>query len=268
MKTFIVTTTLSKSIDEVRFKLAYDFFLKALRKAQANPSDFEVVLVDASPDAAVQKKFREFEKLGLYYFRQLGHGMGPQRRQLFRHVATIARKQGLTEYIVVWTEPEKVDIVRFIPKIVAPIIKGQADIVIPHRTQASLKTYPVFQIASEKKANAVYRQATGLDIDMMFAVVAWHSRVHRYFAQCYPEKLGLLPPEKFDNYLQHYAPLHALADGYRLKSVTVDFKYPPAQKRNEETADREAMLKKRQWQSDLLTHAYQTILPYLEAQKS
>ena len=139
----IVTSTFYKSVEELRFVLAVEMVKSAIA------SGYRVVVVDASPipDVAVTLK-----GLGALVFPQLHKGMGPGRRQGFFHAFEVASAQGVP--FIMWMEPEKIDLIRFVDDIVAPLEADEADIVIPQRSEIAWSTWPAFQVESEKLANS------------------------------------------------------------------------------------------------------------------
>ncbi len=147
---------------------------------------------------------------------------------------------------------EKPDLVRSIPQLIKPLVKGEADIVIAKR--ASLVTWPAFQRESETRANAAYREATGFDYDPMFGPVALTLAMLPFFRECRPERYGVSPYAA--GYIQHFAPLEAFTVGYRIASVTVDCSYPEEQRREEETVLNDAMREKRLAQETELSAGY------------
>ena len=184
--------------------------------------------------------------------------MGQQKRELFQ----TAISPFFSEYYL-WTEPEKPDLVRSIPQIVAPLETKEADIVIAGRTEESIKTYPEFQIESEMRMNRVYAEATGLcDADPTFSPVAFTREMLPYFANCNP-------PEQYgdgthDNYIQLYAPLVAMAQGHKATTVFVECFYPLAQKREKEGGGLlNPMREKRKMQSDTITSTWRKMAEVL-----
>lgn len=237
----VLTTTFYRSTEELRFHLACQLVGNAIAVGD------HVMVVDGSPDAAVSRSLRW---LGAAVFSQTASGMGPSRRELFRQALDPQSHRSSLPQIFLWTE-EKVDLVRSIPKIVAPIERGEADIVIPERTPLSWASYPAFQVESEKAANAVYAEVTGNAFDVTFGPVAFSLKMLPLFAVCNPkERYGAS-----DTYIQHIAPLEAMAGGARVASVPVDFFYPAAQRAEEEAAS-EAMREKRQRQFEDCTSTY------------
>ncbi len=239
----ILTTTLYRQNTETRFHLACQLVGNAVAMG------YDVVVVDGSVDPAIG---RALSKIGAKVHRQAGEkGMGNQKRKLFRMVVNDDSKAN----IFLWTEPEKADLIRWIPQIVAPIQRGEADLVIPSRTQASYASYPAFQVESERQINAVFAEVTGKNFDVAFGPVVFGRRVLSYFAECYPAKrFGVA-----DNYIQDTARLEAMADGYKVVSAPVDFFYPPAQKTEEETTLFEIMREKRRRQLEELTHTFRVV---------
>lgn len=239
----ILTATLYKKITETRFQLACQLIENAVAVG------YDVVIVDGSIDSAIG---RALAKAGAKVHRQASEqGMGNQKRELFKLVAKDDNKAA----IFLWTEPEKADLIRWIPQIVAPIQRGEADLVIPERTPVSYASYPAFQVESERQINAVFTDVTGKYFDVAFGPVAFGRGVLSYFAECYPAKrFGVA-----DNYIQDTARLEAMADGYRAVAIPVDFFYPPAQKAEEETTLFEVMREKRRRQLEELTHTYRVV---------
>lgn len=237
----ILTTTfyLEKGL---RFHLACQLI------GDAVATGYHVLILDGSPDHTVREAFR---KIGADVWHQVSQGMGNSRRELFNIASEINVPE--QQMIFVWTEPEKVDLIRSIPQLVAPIECGKADIVIPSRTEKSWASYPEFQVQSEKKANAVYLELIGKEFDPMFGPVAFASNAATYFANCNPAEQF----EATDTYIQHFAPLTAMSKGHVVTSVAVDFFYPLAQRMEEESELHGAMLEKRQWQLNQLTTGYQ-----------
>lgn len=244
-KVDILTTSFYPSIENTRFQLACQMIGNAIGVG------YDVLVVDGSKDEEIGSAF---ENLGACAVPQYRAGMGASRRQLF----SLARGDyGMRERgwhparIAIWTEPEKVDLIRLIPEIIAPIERGEADLVVPARTDASFRSYPEPQVVSEKAANTVFAEVTGRELDVMFGPVAFRSDLIDLYAECNPE-------ERFgasDTYIQQIATMIAMSEDRRVVSVPVDFYYPPIQKVEEEKAA-DAMRDKRRRQFDDLTHAF------------
>ena len=237
---FVAMTTFYKSVNELRFKLACQTVIEAVKFG------YRVIIVDCSPDPMVKGTLY---KLGAHIFNQKEPGIGPGRRELFGFADSLCDPKD----VIFCTEPEKVDIVRFISDIVEPIVAGGVDIVIPKRTKISWDSYPSFQEKSEKIANLVYRKATGMEADPMFGPVAFSRDVAEYFRYFDPSEYKIA-----DNYVQHYSPLWAKSEGKKVSTVEVDFIYPPEQKLEEEEMNRKfgEMVEKRLLQTLQLAEAY------------
>lgn len=241
----VVTTTFYGSTAEPRFGLTCKTIELARQAGRV------VVVVDGSPDPSIADTFRA---LGALVFPQEKPGMGASRRQAFGCAIQHLRDIGEPKGVVFWTEPEKHDIIRFIPEIVEPLESG-ALVVIPNRSQASWKTYPEFQVVSEQAANAAYARHTGREgYDPMFGPVAFlvTPEIENLLLNFDPEKHGVP-----DTYVQHYIPL--FLTGETVASVEVDFVYPPDQREQEESADNEEIRKKRAWQLETLVKAYEIL---------
>jgi len=238
----VLTTTYYKTVEETRFKLACGLIAAAKRAGH------DCLIVDGSPNPEVLQTLRG---LGAVVLQQKVPGIGPSRRQLFQAAGDWHHfEPGSTDprfatwapsdapQIFLWTEPEKVDIIRFIPEIIAPIVRGAADIVIPRRK--SLASYPEFQAKTESIADRVYESYMGEGLRPMFGPVAFNRRAAHFFASCNPATKG-----GHDTYIQHIAPMEARARGFRIVGVEVDFIYPPEQRAEEEAALSSAMMSKR-----------------------
>lgn len=227
----VLTTTFYRSPDELRCRLAHRMVKDAVAATQA------VLIVDGSPEASISQSL---ESLGTVVFKQETKGMGPSRRELFNHAGNLDSygDHQFTPDILVWTEPEREDLIRHLSDIIAPIERDEADIVIPWRTETSWASYPAFQIDSEHCSNRVYEAVTGRRHDIAFGPMAFSQKVLPIFARCNPQKSYAA----YDTYIQQIAAMEAMAQGYRVTSVPVDFIYPPEQKEEEEATRRDAML--------------------------
>ncbi|MDO8589692.1 MAG: hypothetical protein Q7R69_00230 [bacterium] len=241
----VVTTTLYNSIEELRFRLACDM----VRVAVAD--GYKVVIGDDS--SIIPEVAGTFRSLGANVYPRHHKGVGSGRREAFFHAWEVSVRENCSA--IVWTEPEKVDLIRWVGKIIRPLENGEADIVIPARTERSWQTWPAFQRESETRANGVYNEVLGTrGFDPMFGPVAFTLDFVPEFAFCNPKALGVP-----DTYVQHYAPIIARHHGARVVSVEVDMTYPPEQRAEEEGAAKETMLEKRKWQLGSLSEAYRTL---------
>lgn len=246
----LITTTYYPKPGSLRERLAKETV------AAAHAAGYRVVIVDDSkrPDL-----IEEFTTLGAEACEQKFSGMGTARRQAFFAAWSMAVGHTMKNPIFLWLEPEKVDVVRLVPELIARIVSDESDIVVMRRSDASFATYPTFQVTSEQQANAVYAEATGLKgFDPMSGPVAWNSLAMPFFIAADGKRWGVR-----DGYVQHFAPLEAKVSGCAITSVGVDFRYPPEQRAEEEGAANEAMLEKRRQQLDDLSTAYRTIATQL-----
>lgn len=240
----ILTTTRYRLTGELRFDLACRMVGSAVGNGH------EVLIVDDSHDLRVREGFT---RLGAQLYPAGRVGMAPGRRQLFTltQQSFVEAPRAAKPDFFLWTEPEKDDLIRLIPQIVAPLRAEEADIVVVGRTEASWRTCPVLQSESERRANAIYREATGLDLDVFRGPVAFNRRSLPFFAACDPMKYGATT-----GYIQHIAPLEAHANGLTVAGVNVDFFYPLAQRAEEEGPLLEAMKEKWRQQFEECTDAY------------
>lgn len=239
----IATTTFYKSTDELRFKLACQLVKKA------NEAGYTVIALDGSPDKSIKS---ELEKRGALVYTQTATGMAGSRRELFSYVRQLFDSWYIDpkneNIAIVWTEPEKVDIIRHVPE----LLRGGAPIVIMGRTEESWMSYPTFQVASERLANTVYQKLFNFsDADPMVGPVAFTYEFIDLFTNCNPEKYG-----SKTGYIQHIVPLEAMASGGKVVCVPVDFMYPPEQREEEETIVSSEMMTKRIRQAQELIEVY------------
>ena len=222
MKTILVTTTFYRSIDEIRFVLA------CVMMEAAAEAGYQIIVIDGSPDPAIAEKFRN---LGALVFTEQTQGMGNSRRTAFFFALNyLLNDLNEPDSIILWLEPEKVDLIRWIEAIVQPIEDGTATVVVPARSEESWNTYPGFQAKSEKLGNMTWQQTTGFQLDVFFGPVAFlASKLRQVFLE---------PPPAFDypdTYIQQFLVLLLLMK-QRLSwaSVEIDFNYPQRQREIEE----------------------------------
>lgn len=249
----VLTTTSYRSKAETRFHLAAQMMGNAIAVGHS------VIVVDGSPDPTVAESFR---RIGAVVFPQTAQGMGPSRRELFALAAnprTYGSSAALPAYLI-WIEPEKADLVRWIPNILDLVRRDEADIVIPARTRESYMSCPTFQAQSEQAVNAVYAEVTGKPFDVMFGPVAFRQDMLPFFTNCNPKERY----NAHDTYIQHVAPMEAMAAGCRVVSIPVDFFYPLAQETEEESSLSTAMRAKRKRQLEECTNAFRVVAEALK----
>jgi hypothetical protein len=202
--------------------------------------------------------------------------MSGQRRKGFTHASQLVGPKG----ILAWMELEKLSYLRDenILRAGLPIVRGEADIVVPKRNRVLFQdSYPPFQVASEDRGNRMFNtllRRVGLrdqedeDLDVWFGPKLFINdpKIVEHFMLKYNfNKRGLdidhdIEPELWANAI--FLPIvNALRAGLRIQSVEVPFEYPPKQKAIEtNNAD---MVKKRNTQLRAIirpTIHYETLL--------
>lgn len=245
-KLCIVTTTLypffestdqtndAAKVQTVRGKLALETFTVALQKG------YKLEVCDQGSSSAF---LHALQSIGVDVVRSESEGRAPRKRLLYRTAEKLPNVEA-----IVWIEPEKVDMLidDCIARCVEPILKHEADVVMPRRTQASLETYPSYMIASElianQTCNALLRKHALLtrddSIDHFFGprMFANTPELLDIFCEEYGVKgdpktafFGLMNPDIYLN-SSNFPIIRALQEGYRVQNVPIDFQYPAAQR--------------------------------------
>lgn len=206
MNVVIATTTFSKAID-LRSRLA----VRTVK--EAGRIGYSIVVVDGGS----AKEFREeLLACGVLLFDEAAKGMGPSRRQAMREAAKLAGEDG----IVVWMEPEKHTFVSELHKVMTPLLKGEADLIVPARK--SLSSYPPEQEHAERIGNLAFKYLFGREFDPWFGPRAMNQKALGYFLD-YRGEYG----DKWDSI---FIPvLRAMKGGLRVESVEVDYSHPHEQ---------------------------------------
>ena len=205
-KAVLVTTTFSKSAEDLRFQLA----LKTRDEAQK--AGYPIIIVDGSPEESMRDLLRAH---GATVYKEEGRGMGASRRQ------TIKAGIDTGTDVIVWLEPEKHPLVPLLGDCIEWVLDG-VDLVIPCRQ--SLESLPEYQELSELRANRELGFITGRpDLDLMFGPRVM-SRTSAELLQKYVGK----PSE--DNWQILFIPvLQALEMKMPVCSMLVDYVHPPEQ---------------------------------------
>eukprot|EP01006_Ploeotia_vitrea_P031164 TRINITY_DN63453_c0_g1_i1.p2 TRINITY_DN63453_c0_g1~~TRINITY_DN63453_c0_g1_i1.p2 ORF type:complete len:303 (-),score=43.29 TRINITY_DN63453_c0_g1_i1:1113-2021(-) len=136
----VFTATMYKGVDDLRMQLAIDLC------STAQKFHIRLVVVDGSPpdvQAVLGKHCRNL-------FTQKTQSRGGAIREAITHCLQLNPKPT----ILLWQEPEKVDLLRFHSSIAEPILNSKADIVMPRRSTHALSTYyPPEQYHSESFGN-------------------------------------------------------------------------------------------------------------------
>ncbi len=204
----VVTTTQYQSIEDIRFKLAAKTMRDVYRYTGQRP-----IVVDGSPE-----KIREqLQRAGGSIFEQYPDSttMGATRRQAIE-IAMLQQAE-----VIVWMEPEKCTLTRYIPELVKRLMLAEASILIPRRQ--SLDSYPPYQAVKELEGNSAVAEFTSRpDLDLWFGPRVFDRRGAKYFLD--------YQGENGDRWESIFIPvLQALKAGEKVASHTVDYIHPPEQ---------------------------------------
>lgn len=227
------------SADKIRGDLALESIRIATEKG------YKVVVVDGH----VNESFVDaLNSLGVTPHDEEEQTMSGARQQGFREAATLSGVK-----VITWTEPEKVSIIQdCVAEGVQPILDGEADVVVPKRDEAAFATYPDYQVDDEKLSNKRWNKAlrsAGLlqeddeDLDAWFGprFIRNDPELIKLFCDSYefeprldeptsePIALDkLVKPELWAN--ATFLPIvAALEEGYKVKSVAVNYRHPSEQ---------------------------------------
>ena len=206
----MVTTTFYNPDDEVsrvRSEIAKRTFRNTINEG------CPVIAVDGGSSDELLK---EFENYGVVVLGEEQRGMGPARRQAIKVAAENYNAQA-----TMWAEPEK-DLSEFLEDIFDPLEIEEADFVGVARRDRS--SYPLFQKVTEGLGNEIWKDITGVELDMFFGVRAWRKGLERYFLE-----YGGMAQDAI-----HVPVVDIIHAGYKVRSVSIDFKYPAEQRAVEE----------------------------------
>ena len=234
-----MTTTFYRSTEELRFKLA------CLMIEKAKDAGYPVVVVDGSPTPDVAQAFCG---MGAMVFPEVTRGvggplsLGPSRRLACFLARELAGRKGMLGVITyVWLEPEKHDLIRLMDEFVFSIKRGEANVAVLGRSEKSWQTYPAFQRETEAKANEAFAAVTGRQgLDPMSGPMAFDWKAFPLFLGADGREFGVE-----DGYIHQIGLIRAIRQKLIIRSVELDFRYPPEQKAEEEGPLREAIEKKR-----------------------
>lgn len=222
------TPDTSEDRDTVRGDLAIQTITKSAERGT------RVIVIDGIN----YRPFRQaLERKGVFVLNETDKGMSASRQQGYKIAQAMPGSVAN-----LWTEPEKVSIVEdCLDLIMAPLLKREADMVIPWRDSESFSTYPDFQADMEQEGNRLWNdlyKAEGIipyghpGFDNMFGPRAWHNTLTGLFLRKYKSTdpdAKLVKPEEYGNAL-HFPLIAALIDGKTILSVPVPFRYPEIQK--------------------------------------
>jgi hypothetical protein len=241
---------------------------------KASKLGYPVVVIDGLSTKTFYKTIKNIP--GVILKRRISYKRSPARRLGYQVASKIPQVE-----VIFYTEPEKVDILTYLPQITQPLLDGQADIVIPKRELTAFKsTYPGFQYLSEEEGNKLYNEYMHLhhgqhieeNFDMFFGPRAFRNNpaILRLFYQKYLFRLGdhifkeqFFDPEQLSNAI-FFPIVLALKKGFRVRSIEIPFRYPRLQKENEEKGNRLFFEEKRQMQRLALLVELMHFLSYLD----
>lgn len=227
--------------DKVRGDLGLEMIKKAVDRG------FNVVVVDKDSPQDLRQQFS-----GLVT-RFISRGRDDTRASE-RKIA-VGEASSISEVkIIIRTEPEKISLLDFIQEISLPILKKEADIVVPKRRDEEFRAaYPPYMYESEtyanRKYNSILREFNILpneaeeDLDIYFGptVIANDPQVVSLYMERYKFqdkkvlKRGIrryVRPDDFSN-SQMFAVVKALNSGLKVVGVEIPFVYPKSQRDNE-----------------------------------
>ncbi len=135
---------------------------------------------------------------------------GPARRQGFELLMAQKRFE-----VGGWIEPEKYDLLQFVPKLVKPILEKQADHVTPERSGVSWRSYPEFQEACERVGNLAWQRITRQRLDVWQGPRFFNKKALQYYLD-YADEYG----GQWDCIF--IPPMRMIADGLVMDSVSVE----------------------------------------------
>jgi len=201
----LVTATSYKSnseADRLRSRLAVDLVKKATSQ------DYPIIVVDGG---SLPETVEQLKQAGARIFGQQSDSMGGAIRE------AIQEGLKLDPQVIFWTEPEKVDVVKNIDLIVRPILRSEAEMVVPKRRD--LKSYPKFQQHSETLINLFWETLTKTALDISFGPKVFKKNLAQYYLE-YQGGFG-------DRWEELNLPLaRILNEGHKIKSIEVDYTHP------------------------------------------
>lgn len=223
-------------------KLRGDLALESFHACREN--NFRLIVIDGGSSTDFQETLRSND-ITFFPQEQKG-GSGPARRQGIKYAQTLNEVK-----VIGQTEPEKISIFFDCAKIASlPILRGEADIVMPSRYPEGFSTYPKLQAEQEQKANKLYNailrrygllktEDRDLDIYWGQSFFANKPEITILFENIYQYRKDKTSLDKWINVDMYSGPLYfpiieALHLGLEVKSVTVPYFHPQSQTSFEE----------------------------------
>jgi hypothetical protein len=238
--------------DKVRGDLALEMV------SEAKSRNYQVAIVDSGASPAFSQKLGGFEILT---FQEEKGGMSTGRQQGFREASLLKytdhTKQKFVEAIC-WLEPEKISIISdCLPKAIEPILLGQADVVIPKRSNNEFEeTYPDYQVKYERDGNRLWNgmlRKFGIlghdqeDLDVWFGPRMFRNtpEITQIFLTKYKYEKSQDTSKSFQNAYKpsrysnatFFPVIVALFEKLRVISVEVPYRHPSNQTKIEKDSD-------------------------------
>jgi hypothetical protein len=261
-----------KHTDKVRGDLALDFVRIATERG------YVTICVDGKSSQTFRKELDQIPGLIIKKRRSLGRSAS--KRQAIDYLTKESEIK-----VVVLTEPEKLSLLTdCLSDIVNPILKGDADIVMPKRNDKFFKSsYPLYMYESEIECNSIYNEAlrtNGItkvgypDLDFCFGPRVYRNAPHvvalfkrRYRLQGESILSKLYNPDEYSN-TQFFPIINALRKNIKVVDVEVPFIYPKIQKENEEIGARVEFIVKRNLQRTSILIDLMHFLSFLSRKKA
>ncbi len=260
-----------KHTDKIRGDLSIEF----VKKAALN--DYQVVVADKASPKTYRNNLKKIP--GLILIKRKTDTRSDGRRLVLKKTSTLPNIK-----IIILTEPEKISLLDSVDSITKPVFDGDAEIVVPKRENYLFaKTYPDYMYDSEVEGNILYNEilrtnkifTENEDFDLFFGprVLINKKNIVRLFTKKYG--LKILKNTSLDKYLnfedhsatQFFPVVLGLKKKIKIKSVTVDFKYPLIQKKNEEVGKKDFFEEKRKYQRMSILIELLYFLNYLKSGK-
>ena len=260
--------------DKIRGDLALRFVQSAIDRG------YQVVIADGES----AKEFKDaLAKLNIVILPRATPQRAAGRREVFEKAAQLDGVKA-----IVYTQPEKASLVEDCTGLIAePIVRGEADIVIPRRNELLFKeTYPDYYHTIENDDNRWYNKMLHLahllpedqNFDIFFGSFAFRNdpsllalflKRYEYVGPRVTGTRNYIMPEEASN--AHMFPIvEALKNGLRVISIEVPFRYAEEQKANEESEGlrNEYMAKRREQRYRFLAEEKQMLLYLLGMPRS
>ncbi len=211
-----VRAQMSENVFKARIMCAQEF-LRSVRSVTPHV----VVVTDSLSEPLARQT-------GVQTMQMENQNTGATRRAALSAALALVPEEGPSA--LVWSEPEKIEIGKFLKIITQPVLEGAADLIIPRR--ADMASYPSWQVSWEATGNAMCSTVLGQEFDYFFGPRVLNKRAASYFLN-YPGT-----QQVSDAWDCVYSPLvDCKYAGLKFGEVVIDFSYPSVQR----DAEREDM---------------------------